>query len=81
MTTTIKLSKEQKSFLHDIENKLKNITENSELLRKKVWEIFKSEEATTEEVEEIQKYHNLLVDYFLDCDQILVDILELDDND
>lgn len=77
----MKLSKEQKSFLHDIENKLKNITENSELLRRKIWEIFKSEEATTEEIEEIQKYHNLLTDYFLDTDQLIVDTLNLDDND
>lgn len=77
----MKLSKEQKSLLHDVENKLKNITENSELLREKVWKIFKSEEATTKEIEEVQKYHNLLVDYFLETDQIVVDILNLDDND
>lgn len=77
----MKLSREQKSLLHDIENKLKNITENSELLRKKTWGIFKSEEATVEDVEEVQKYHNLLVDYFLETDQLIVDTLNLDDND
>lgn len=74
-------NKEQKLILHDIENKFSNIVPNAELLRTKVFDIYKKGEATEEEIKEIESLNDLLDDYFLDSSQLLLDCLKIESKD
>jgi len=71
------LSEEQKSILHDIENKFSNIVPNAEYLRKKILKALQDGDVTEEQLKEIEDLKNLLDDYFLDTADLLVNVLNL----
>lgn len=75
MTTTEKID------LLAIESKLQNIEANARLLRQRVREVLNKKTVEKNDIEEIQQIADLLTDYFLDTDQLIVDTLKLKDND
>ncbi len=75
MTTSDKID------LLAIESKLQNIEANARLLHLRVREVINKKTIEKNDIEEIQQIADLLTDYFLDTDQLIVDTLKLKDND
>lgn len=75
------MTTDQKIDLLSVESKLENIEANAKLLRLRVREVLNKQVIERKDIEIIQQIADLLTDYFLDCDQLIVDTLNLDDND
>lgn len=75
------MTTDQKIDLLSVESKLENIEANAKLLRLRVRQVLNKQVIERKDIEIIQQIADLLTDYFLDCDQLIVDTLNLDDND
>jgi len=75
MTTSEKID------LLAVESKLQTIEANARLLHLRVREVLNKRTIEKKDIEEIQQIADLLTDYFLDTDQLIVDTLKLEDND
>jgi len=75
MTTSEKID------LLAVESKLQTIEANARLLHLRVREVLNKRTIEKKDIEEIQQIDDLLTDYFLDTDQLIVDTLKLEDND
>lgn len=75
------MTQHQKLDLLEAENKLQNIENNSRILHKKIRTILEKKEVTAEDIDEIYQFSEMLTDYFLTTDEILMNTVKVEDDD
>ncbi|HDT11128.1 MAG TPA: hypothetical protein ENN58_00155 [bacterium] len=75
------MTQHQKLDLLEAENKLQNIENNSRILHKKIRTILEKKEVTAEDIDEIYQFSEMLTDYFLTTDEILMNAVKVEDDD
>jgi hypothetical protein len=75
------MTQHQKLDLLEAEDKLINIENNSRILHKKIRAILEKKEVTAEDIDEIYHFSEMLTDYFLTTDEILMNIVKEEDDD
>lgn len=75
------MTQHQKLDLLEAESKLQNIENNSKILHQKIRQILEKKEVTAEDIDEIYQFSEMLTDYFLNTDEILMNAVKEEDDD